>query len=681
MKNTLTILLVLMGISINAEPRRDASENVWQVKSPDGSTQVTMSLDAGRLTYSAGCLSQDKKKGEVYTELLEQSPLGLTLQMSEQDGKSKKIVTRQWDLSTGVEPAGEALMEPVTAEYTLRTSKKANIKEQYTRCLLPLKAGRRKYSVEMWVGSGKVAFRYVVPQQGETAAVLVTEEQTGFNLPNEATAFICPQSDPMIGWKRTKPSYEEEYVLDAPMAQASKYGHGYTFPCLFRVGDKGWVEISETGTTGDYAACHLSEGNAEGLYTIAFPMELENNGFGSTTAQMGLPAATPWRTLTLAKTLAPIVESTVTWDVVEPLYEPTVEYKGGRGTWSWIIWQDESIVYKDQVAYVDLAAALGWEYCLVDAGWLTNIGRERMEEFFDYCRSKNVRPWIWYNSNGGWNDAPQCARQFMSNPITRKKEMAWLQKGSVAGIKVDFFGGDKQETMRLYEAILSDANDYGIQVIFHGCTLPRGWERMYPNYCSSEAVLASENLVFNQYWDDKEGENACLHPFIRNSVGSMEFGGTVLQQRLTRSNKGGQKRIVGDIFEIATAIAFQSSVQNFALTPLNLDETVTPKFEIDFMKDVPTEWTDTRYIDGYPGKYVVLARQSAQGKWYVAVMNAEKSAKVLTLDLKSLDGAPAEWQMLTDGPRGGEPTTGIAKADKKGLVKLTVGPQSGVVLY
>jgi carbon starvation protein CstA len=82
--------------------------------------------------------------------------------------------------------------------------------------------------------------------------------------------------------------------------------------------------------------------------------------------------------------------------------------------------------------------------------------------------------------------------------------MKWLQKCGVKGLKVDFFGSDKQQMMGLYEDILTDANEYGLMIIFHGCTIPRGWERMYPNYVGSEAVLASENLIFNQHFDDME---------------------------------------------------------------------------------------------------------------------------------------------------------------------------------
>ena len=253
--------------------------------------------------------------------------------------------------------------------------------------------------------------------------------------------------------------------------------------------------------------------------------------------------------------------------------------------------------------------------------------------------------------------------------------MKWLKSMGVKGLKVDFFGGDKQETMRLYEAILSDANDYGLQIIFHGCTLPRGWEKMYPNYCASEAVLASENIVFQQHFCDEEAFNACLHPFIRNTVGSMDFGGTFLNKRLNRNNDGGTIRRTTDIFELATAVLFQSSVQNFALTPNNLTE--QPDFEIEFMKNVPTTWDEVRFIDGYPGRYVVLARRHGQD-WYIAGVNAEKETKTLELELPMLAGQTVKY--YNDGKNGHTPSLDEIKVKKSGKVKISMPSNGGMIL-
>lgn len=630
------------------------------VLSPDGNTFLTAGVKEGKPYYRAGYFVQEKK-GRKEVVMLEDSPLGLETNI----GSFSRGM--QWVKSD---------VSAVSGEYVLSRSKKDTV--NYSANLLTFRlrnADGKSMDVDFHVADGNIAFRYRIPMQGETACMVVNEEASGFRFPEQTTTFICPQSDVQLGWKRTKPSYEEEYKADAPMNVRSQYGCGYTFPCLFHEGENGWVLVSETGVTGKYCASHLSDFSPEGLYTIAFPMQGENNGFGSTGAQMGLPGATPWRTVTMGRTLKPIVETTIQFDVVEELYAPSVDYRPGRASWSWIVWQDESMCYDDQIAFIDLAADMGWEYILMDALWDTQVGRERMETLFKYAHSKGVDVFLWYNSNGGWNDAPQGMKHCMDNPIARKKEMQWLKAQGIKGLKVDFFGGDKQETMKLYEAILSDANDYGLQIVFHGCTLPRGWERMYPNYCSSEAVLASENIVFQQHFCDEEAFNACLHPFIRNTVGSMDFGGTFLNKRLNRTNDGGQTRRTTDIFELATAIIFQSSVQNFALTPNNLKE--QPAFEIDFMKSVPTAWNEVRFLDGYPGRYVMLARRSGQD-WYVAALNAEKEVRTLTVEMPELAGRTLT--LYHDGKDGRTPSMEEVKADKKGRVKITVHPDGGAIL-
>ena len=531
----------------------------------------------------------------------------------------------------------------------------------------------RQMAVTFRVSNNDVALRYSLPRQHGTGSVRIMSEATGFHFPEQTTTFLCPQSDAMIGWKRTKPSYEEEYKVDVPMSERSQYGHGYTFPCLFRVGDDGWVLVSETGVDSRYCASHLSDAE-NGLYRIAFPMPEENNGNGTVEPAFALPGNTPWRTITVGESLKPIVETTVPWDVVEPRYTTKQDYRMGRSTWSWILWQDDSSNFDDQVKYVDLAAALGYEYVLVDSWWDNNMGYQKMEKLVEYARSKGIGIFLWYSSSGYWNDIEQSPINKMDNAIIRKQEMSWMQKLGLKGIKVDFFGGDKQETMRLYEDILSDADDHGLMVIFHGCTLPRGWERMYPNYVGSEAVLASENLIFNQHFCDNEAFNACLHPFIRNTVGCMEFGGTFLNKRLNRGNDGGTTRRTTDVFQLATAVLFQNPIQNFALAPNNLTD--APQLCINFMKQIPTTWDEVRFIDGYPGKYVVLARRHGD-TWYVAGINATQEPLKLKVDLPMLSGKTVscykddkKQQPMCESLK--------VKADKK--VQLDILPQGGVVL-
>lgn len=286
---------------------------------------------------------------------------------------------------------------------------------------------------------------------------------------------------------------------------------------------------------------------------------------------------------------------------------------------------------------------------------------------------------LWYNSNGTANEAPQTPRNCMNTVIARKKEMKWMKSIGVKGIKVDFFGGDKQHVMQLYEDILSDANDYGIQVIFHGCTLPRGWERMFPNYVSSEAVLASENTFFQEHHAKQEGFELTMHPFCRNTVAAMDWGGTIMNHYMSRDNKSRHRRYTSDVFEMAAAIVNQASIQCIAMYPNNLSE--LPQHEISFLRGVPTQWDETRFIDGYPGKYVVLARRHAD-KWYVAALNGTNKPLSLNLSLPMLAGSEVSYYYETADKKSFWPKSAVKKTKigKDGKMKITMQPMGGSIV-
>ena len=594
------VMAMLLGSSV-------ASAENKQITSPDGKLVVTVADMDGRPSYS---VSYDN------VLFLKPSPLG--------------IIANIGDFSSGMSLEKNVSTNKIDETYELASIKQSKVRYVANEAVFSFtQQGKTIYDVIFRISNNDVAFKYKMYPQGETLSCVVKQEVTGFAFPDGTTTFLCPQSKPMGGFARTSPSYETSYTAD-DAAGKNGWGEGYTFPCLFRNGDNGWVLVSETGVNGGYCASRLL-GHKGGTYTIGFPQEGEANGNGTVSLGIALPGETPWRTITVGKTLAPIVETTVPFDVVKPLYPAKGEYTYGRGSWSWIIGMDGSTNYKEQLRYIDFSAAMGYQSVLVDALWDKQIGRDKIEELAKYGKDKGVALYLWYNSNGYWNDAPQTPRGIMDNAIARRKEMKWMQSIGIRGIKVDFFGGDKQMTMQLYEDILSDANEYGLLVIFHGCTLPRGWERMYPNFASSEAVLASENLHFSQGSCDNEAFNATLHPFIRNTVGSMDFGGSALNKYYNADNAPrGSRRVTSDVYALATAVLFQSPVQHFALAPNNLTD--APSWAIDFMKEVPTTWDEVRFIDGYPGKYVILARRHGD-KWYIAGVNAQKETLKLKVNL------------------------------------------------
>ena len=657
-----------------------------KVSSPDGQLVVNVSCEGGRLYYDATLDGQ---------QMMEKSALGLKTSIGD---FTRDLSTVNCQLST------------VNSSYSMRGTKASSHDYKATKAVIDIEnKDHQRFSIIFQVSNNDIAFRYSIPRQNigrkEMKRVRIKSELSSFNFPDGTTTFISPQIGPETGWEQTKPSYEEGYSADAPMDAPSQYGHGYIFPALFHyskeswnqenpvqgIGKKNprfqnslekksssdyWILLSETGVGSNYCGSHLSDYQSGVGYTVAYPDAGENNGYGTDFAAIPLPGETPWRTITLGHTLKPIAETTISYDLVEPLYEPSTDYKPGRYTWSWLIWQDKSINYDDQVKFIDLASAMGFEYCLVDNWWDTQIGRDRIEELSKYAQSKGVHLLLWYNSNGFWNDAPQGPRDCMSTAIAREREMRWMQSIGIKGIKVDFFGGDKQETMRLYEDILSDANRYGLQVVFHGCTVPRGWERMYPNFVASEAVLASENVFFNEGAAIKQPFDLTLHPFCRNATASMDWGGIIMNKYLSPDNKSRHPRHTTDIFEMASGIIMRTSVQCVAMQPNNL--TKLPQFEIDFLRQLPTTWKETRFIDGYPGRFVILARKATDGQWHIAGLNAQKEPLTLTLDLPMF--APGQTLQYYVDSKTGEPTLTTLKIDKKGRAKVTIQPIGGLII-
>ena len=505
-----------------------------------------------------------------------------------------------------------------------------------------LQNGRPVMDVTFRVSNRDVAFRYKIYPKRDTRVCVVQSEASGFVLPEGTTTFLCPQSKPMGGFARTSPSYETSYSLDDAMGK-NGWGEGYTFPCLFKVpgksgisGEANWLLISETGTDGGYVGCRLlNEGGAN--YRIGFPQPGELNGVGSVTPAMSLPGETPWRTITVGP-LANIVETTVPFDLVQPKYKASQEYIYGKGSWSWIIGMDGSCNFDEQKRYIDFSAAMGYQSVLIDAFWDKQIGYEKVAELARYGKTKGVGLFLWYNSNGKWNDAPQTPIGKMDNARIRREEMKLL-------------------------------------CIFHGCTLPRGWERMYPNYAASEAVLASENLHFGQGACDAEARNGCTHPFIRNTVGSMDFGGSTLNKYYNADNKRGTVRRTSDVYALATAVLFQSAVQHFAMAPNNLTD--APAWAIDFMKQVPTTWDEVKFIDGYPGKYVIMARRCGD-KWYVVGINAENEPLKQTITLPMFDKGAEITIYSDDAQLNGSVKT--LKQNKKQQVVITIPCNGGVVI-
>jgi hypothetical protein len=361
------------------------------------------------------------------------------------------------------------------------------------------------------------------------------------------------------------------------------------------------------------------------VYKVSFPDERETIMPDGITPRVTGSFYSPWRIITIGS-LATIVESTLGTDVAPASISMDQRFiQPGKASWSWIMSKDDSIVYSEQKRYIDFASDMKWQYCLIDANWDKNIGYDKIRELARYANSKKVGLLLWYNSAGNWNTVKMTPKDKMLTHESRTKEFSLLKEMGIKGVKIDFFGGDGRSVIQYYVDILKDAAEAGLLVNFHGATLPRGWSRTYPHLLTTEAVKGFEMITFSQRDADNEPNHATMLPYTRNAFDPMDFTPTNLYK--IQSNV---KRKTTSAFELATSVIYLSGIQHIAESPAGMAQ--VPGEVKAFLQSLPDRWDDVHFIDGFPGKYFVVARKAGK-KWFIAGINAENAVRSLQLDL------------------------------------------------
>jgi alpha-glucosidase len=560
---------------------------------------------------------------------------------------------------------------PVRDEYELLTSKRRLNKYSANRQVFTLRAAQGAgMEIQFQVSNDGVAFRYSFPEQNGTIR-RIRSETSSFNFLPETRAWLQPIAVAKSGWGSTNPSYEEIYEKDIVVGTPSPTGAGWIYPALFRSGET-WLLVSETGLLRNYSGTRLQSMWRSTEYSVAFPDPLESFQSGAVTPESTLPWTTPWRLIVVGD-LATVVESNLGADLaakpasgaVTPADAP------GKASWSWPLLGDDQTVYDVQKRFIDYAADMGWRYTLIDALWDKQIGYERLKELVDYARAKNVKILVWYNSAGDWNTAPQTPRDMMLTRESRLREFERLRQMGIAGLKVDFFGGDGQSMIQYYQNILEDAARFGLLMNFHGATLPRGWHRTYPNLMTMEAIRGLEFITFEQKNAEDAPTHAAMLPFTRNVFDPMDFTPVVLD----RINN--IERRTSSAFELATAVLFTSGIQHYAEIPEGMAR--APAYVREFMKRVPSIWDDVKFLAGEPGKFVVLARRSGK-QWYIAGINGERMSRTVTLNLAAL-GIKQAGTAITDGEGGNLSfREQRVELDAKQQASISLRPRGGFVM-
>ena len=552
----------------------------------------------------------------------------------------------------------------IQSNYSMLQGKRKNISYTANQYVVQLQNKEGK-SIEIifQLSNDGIALRYHFPETSKDIKKII-EEKTTYNFDTTTKAWLQPMSKAKTGWSETNPSYEEHYAMGVPVNTKPAIGEGWVYPALFQSNDT-WLLISESGLPNNYCGSRLVYNDTSKAMQVTFPQKEEVFPNGALNPESKLPWYTPWRIIAIGS-LKTITESTLGTDLAEPAIPMDTSFiKSGLSSWSWVLLKDESVNYETTLKFIDYAAQMNWPYCLIDADWNKRIGDEKMNLLVRYAKTKNVKLLVWYNSSGAWNSTVYEPKSKLLTADDRNKEFTKLKEMGIAGIKVDFFGGDGQSMIAYYHAILKDAAAHQLLINFHGATLPRGWQRTYPNLLTTEAIKGEEFITFTQEVADLQPSHCTMIPFARNVFDPMDFTPMVLD------SIPNIKRKTTPAFELALPVLFLSGIQHIAETPDGMAK--QPQYVVDYLKDIPTNWDDSKFIEGFPGKYIVMARKK-DNVCFIVGTNGENTAKEIEIDLSFVTNKTG---IIIEENENGFTQNNLSKDNK---LKVKMKPYGGFVI-
>ncbi len=630
------------------------AEDEWTVRSPDGRLLVNVSLQAPQATAD---YPSDEQR--LYYEIthqdvsvIELSPLGIIRDDHAFVGNLRFI--------------SQSEVETIDEVYVMPHGKRRRCHSHACQQVFTFsQQDGDALQLVVRVANDGVALRYVFSDQSDDVRSVV-RELTGCRLPADTVAWMTPFQLP----GKYTPSYEDIYLNGIPAGTASSSRTGWAFPALFKTPAQRWVLVTEAAVDSGYCGTRLAAESPQRVYRFSLPDPAEGAGLGSIFPESALPWTLPWRVFLVSDRLGDLVESTLVNDL-NPASRivDTSWIRPGRVAWSWWSDHDSPRDFDKQARFIDLAADMGWEYYLVDANWTLMDGGD-VRQLIDYGKQKNVDVLLWYNSGGEHNSVTEKPRGCMKNRDVRRFEFEMLQRWGVKGVKVDFFQSDKQDTIQQYLEILQDAADFQLLINFHGCTVPRGWSRTWPNLISMEAVKGEECYSFDRKYPEIAPRYNTIIPYTRGIVGPTDltpcaFSDSVYPHLTTAAH------------ELALSVVMECGLVHFA------DSVEAyrglPEAPQQFLRDVPAAWDETRWLTGYPGRFVAIARRQGEG-WFLGAINGREQPLEMTLATDFLPAGRYQVQLIGDGKDArsfGQREFEVSRGDS---IRISTRPFGGAVI-
>lgn len=504
----------------------------------------------------------------------------------------------------------------INEKYPMPTGKKSQCENHANECAYVFSSADGEIIVRMRAYNDGITFRYEVEGLSSNT---VADETTVFNLEQATNRWI----------QTYDPGYERYFPLQTIDRIQQR---NWSLPALFEFetgNGSSWMLLSESNIEANQSAMWIDNAGSKNLYKV---VQAEN--------KVALTGSwhTSWR-VGIIGTLADVVESTLIEDSSAPNQTGDFSWvKPGIASWIYWAYNHGSQDYKIVTQYIDMAKALNLKYTLIDWEWDLMHNGGNIDDAINYANQQGVKLLLWYNSSTAWITDANGPQFKLNTPESRENEFSMLESKGIAGVKIDFFAGDKEEVMRYCQDILRDAAKHHLLVNLHGAPLPRGWRRTFPNLVSTEGVLGAE--WYNngpQLTNQAAAHNATL-PFTRNVVGPMDYTPCTFSDSQF-------PHITTDAHELALTALFESGIQHLADKPESYLS--QPKAVQDYLTHLPAAWDDIKFIDGYPGRYAVIARRSGN-TWYVAGINGLNTQQSTRIDWSFLSKSKAKATMFFD---------------------------------
>lgn len=546
----------------------------------------------------------------------------------------------------------------VNDQYTVLHGKKSQCSNQANEVVVAFEnPSKAKLNLIIRAYNDGIAFRYEFPEK--EGSFVIKDELTAYSIPDSTKRWL----------EKFNPANEGLYSVLKDGNQQKDWG----YPALFNTPDQScWYLIHEADVTRSYCITKLANYNEKSVYKLTFPDKWNGREKGETQPTITLPWKSPWRVIIIG-TLADIVESTLVDDVSTPSKLTDTDWiKPGKVSWNYWSNNHGTKDYKVVCDFADLAASMSWPYTLLDWEWDTMGNGGKLEDAIQYITSKGIKPLIWYNSGGDHTWVSATPKDRMLTHENRIEEFTKLKKLGIVGVKVDFFESEKQDMINYYLDILEDAAQYQMMVYFHGCLVPRGWARTYPHLMTYEGVRGAEWYNNGPEFTTTAPQHNTILPFTRNVVGAMDY------TPVTFTNSQ-YPHITSYGHELALSVLFESGLQHLADRPSGYNE--LPDAPKTFLKEVPNTWDNTKLIDGYPGREVIMARQKGNC-WYVGGISSENIEKTKTLKFDFLPkDSKYKLTLISDGNHDKDFKVQYLVVDSSSSIQVKMLRRGGFVAY